>query len=106
MKYDHECYTCEHQWVSYYSINLEEPPADTLICPKCGDKGRRVILGCPMTRVVMGRLERKKYLAEESRKIQEKVKTDEKLRVNLVGEEKYHQAAVEKAELTQNLKNV
>jgi len=106
MKYDHECYSCNHQWECFYSMQLSDPPPDTLVCPKCGQAGRRVILGCPMTRVVMGRMERKEYLARESKKIQAQVKTDERLRANIVGEEKYHQAAIEKSELTQNLKNV
>lgn len=84
--YLHGCYECEHKWEDFYSINAEPPT----ICPECGGKARRLISGAPSFKVKLEGNELKQHIKDERKKIRNQVKSDEKLRANLMGEEKYN----------------
>jgi putative FmdB family regulatory protein len=83
--YDHECYECGHIWEETYSIHTDPPT----ICPKCGGKARRVILEAPVSGVKLEGRELKQYITDERKKIRSQIKTDEKLRANIMGETAY-----------------
>ena len=85
-EYDHECYDCQYAWQDMYSIH-KDPPT---ICPKCGGKARRVILGVPAVKVTLNAQEMKEYIKEERKKVKKEVSQNENLKANIMGEESYH----------------
>ena len=85
-EYDHECYECGYAWQDIYSVK-QDPPT---ICPQCGGKARRVILGSPAVKVVLSGREMKEHIKEERKKIKHQIATDENFRANITGEEPYN----------------
>jgi len=85
-EYDHECYECKYAWQDTYSIK-QDPPT---ICPECGGKARRVILGVPAIRVSLTGRDLKNYIKEERKKIRKQIATDENFRANITGEDSYN----------------
>jgi putative FmdB family regulatory protein len=84
--YDHACYECEYEWEDVYSIHADPPT----VCPKCGGKARRVINTAPACKVKLEGAELKRHIKEERKKIKHQLKSDESLRANLMGEDKFH----------------
>jgi putative FmdB family regulatory protein len=84
--YDHACYECEYEWEDTYSIKMDPPT----VCPKCSGKARRVILQVPAGTVKLEGAELKQHITDERKKIRHQLKSDEKLKANLMGEEKFH----------------
>lgn len=102
--YDHECSACGHIWEDFYSA-VKDPP-DT--CPKCGVRGKtkRLLPDNISVRVALTGQELKTKIAEDRRKIKQKVKTDENFRANIAGEDRYNSAETYRSELNKNLKNM
>lgn len=90
--YDHICTECHHEWTEFYSIHDAIPGA----CPECKVEGKvkRLISGLPMVKVTLGRLEMKESIANDTKKIREEMKTNEKLRANVMGETAYQKQVV------------
>jgi len=99
--YDHACYDCEYEWEEFYSIN-DEPPT---VCPKCGGKARRVITGVPACSVKLEGAELKQHIKDERKKIRHQLKSDEKLRANLMGEDKFHNTETNVQKIGEELKH-
>ena len=86
--YLHTCNSCEFEWEDTYSIKLDPPTK----CPSCEIDGsvKRLINGLPSVKMVMSGAELKDYVKQEQKKIAHQLKTDENLKANLAGEEKYN----------------
>jgi putative FmdB family regulatory protein len=104
MDYEHKCYACDHEWEESYSIHADPPK----VCPNCKVEGKvkRLITGAPAVRVTLGRIEQKVKLKEETLDLSRKMKTDERLRANIMGEDKYHEQKVAEKTISDNLKNL
>ena len=104
MDYEHKCYACDHEWEESYSIHADPPK----ICPNCHVEGKvkRLITGCPAVRVQLGAHEHKAQLKKETEDLSRRMKTDEKFRANVMGEDKYHEQKVAEKAVSDNLKNL
>jgi len=102
--YDHECGACGHIWEDFYSM-VTDPPT---VCPECKAEGqvKRLIPDNISVRVPLKGRELKAKIAEDSKKLAQQVKTDENLKANIVGEERYHTEEKAKKELSDNLKQL
>lgn len=101
-EYDHECYECQYAWQDIYSVYTEPPT----VCPECGGKARRVILGAPSVKVLLTGQELTQNIKQEREKLREQVKKDENLRANLMGEEKYNTTQNNIKKLGEDLKQI
>jgi hypothetical protein len=80
-----------------------DPPT---VCPECKTDGKvkRLISGGSGRGIVrLTGHERTAHIASESRKFQKQLATNENLRANVVGEEKYHQDQLSKSKLDNEL---
>jgi putative FmdB family regulatory protein len=86
--YLHKCYDCDFEWTEVYSMK-ENPPEK---CPSCEKVGfvKRLISGIPAVKMIMSGAELKDHIKQEQKKIAQQLKTDENLKANLAGEEKYN----------------
>jgi len=102
--YDHECGACGHIWEDFYSM-VTDPP-DT--CPKCEVVGqvKRLIANNIAVRVPLKGNELKAKIKEDAQKMRQEVATNEKLKANLVGEDRYHKEELSKKEINDNLKQL
>lgn len=98
--YEHFCGNCNEEFEDIYSA---QSPVLTL-CPLCGVDGKvkRQIPSIVHGRVPLTGQELKQQLKKDSVSIKNKIKKDENLKANIVGEQKYeqHVQAVEKLNAT------
>ncbi len=100
--YDYKCKDCNHVWEDFHSMSTKRTN-----CESCNSTNINILIPSNISvKCVLGASEYKASIKEEQRKIKEKVKTDEKLRASLVGEQKYNDAIVTREELSKNLKNI
>lgn len=100
--YDHECYECQHIWEDTYSIH-QDPPT---VCPVCGGKARRIITGVPACKVVLSGRELRAHIKDEQKKIRQQLKTDEKLRANISGEDNYHNTKINTRKIGEDINQI
>jgi putative FmdB family regulatory protein len=101
-EYDHECYECEYAWQDTYSVNTAPPT----VCPKCGGKARRVILGCPAVKVALTGSDMKSYIKAERQKIRKQINRDENFRANITGEDSYQSTQENVKKIGEDLKQI
>jgi putative FmdB family regulatory protein len=100
--YEHLCEECKHEWDQVYSMK-DSPPT---VCPECKTDGKvkRLISGGSGRGIVrLTGHERTAHIASESRKFQKQLATNENLRANVIGEDKYHQSQLQKSKLDNEL---
>ena len=87
--YEHECGACNKEFEDLYSA---QTPVPTL-CPNCGVDGqvKRLIPAVVYGRVPLTGRELKQSIQKQSAQIKEKVRTNEDLRANIIGETKYEE---------------
>lgn len=87
--YEHECLACHEEFEDLYSA---QSPIPTL-CPNCGVDGqiKRLIPSIVYGRVPLTGGDLKRQIQKESAQIKNKVKNDENLRANIIGETVYEQ---------------
>lgn len=102
--YEHEC-ACGHQWDQVYSI-VKDPPT---VCPECTVEGqvKRLISGGSGRGIV--RLTGQDLAAHckaEGKRMARQAATDENLRANLIGEDKYHNQMLQTNKIHNELLNI
>jgi len=100
--YDHECYECQYVWEDTYSMK-QDPPT---ICPKCGGKARRIITTVPACKVILSGPELRAHIKDEQKKIRQQLKTDEKLKANLSGEDNYHNTQINSRKIGEEINQI
>jgi len=102
--YDHICTECQHEWTEFYSINDAIPGT----CPSCKIEGKvkRLISGLPMVKVVLTGQDLKKSMAADTQKLRQEMKTNEKLRANVMGEDAYNRQVVSDDKFKDRYKNI
>jgi len=86
--YLHECLKCTEEFEDFYGINAPLPP-----CPKCGDEGevRRLICGTNKGQVTLTGQDYTNKVKADTAQLKRDVRTNENLRANLIGENRYNQ---------------
>ncbi|HVI40236.1 MAG TPA: zinc ribbon domain-containing protein [Anaerovoracaceae bacterium] len=94
--YEHICDECEHEWDDIYSWRDPIPT----VCPECGTEGKvRRLISLPSNGVVqLQGHELKAKLRADAVKFKSDVRKDENLLANIVGENKYHNNELKRAE--------
>ncbi len=101
--YDHRCEGCGYEWEDFYSIHVDPPT----ICPKCGEAKARRLVRAPLNcKVKLEGAELKQHIKDERKKIKEQLKTDEKFKANIVGEEAYQNTEVNCKKIGEELKQI
>lgn len=87
--YEHKCEACEHEWDQIYGMNDPVPT----VCPKCNVEGKvkRLISWSSGRAELTGRDLTEKLWAD-GKKLAREARTNENLRANIMGEDKYHKA--------------
>ncbi len=90
--YEHECNSCNGEFEDIYSIKADPPT----LCPLCGVDGqvKRVISGDIAGRVLLSGTDLTNQMKKDRNKMKQKIKTDENVRANLIGESKYQEHVV------------
>jgi putative FmdB family regulatory protein len=85
--YDHYCDACKEIFEDFYSA-VKDPPT---VCQLCGVEGKvqRQIPAVVHGRVPLTGRELKQSIQKQSAQIKEKVRTNEDLRANIIGETAY-----------------
>ena len=100
--YEHLCQSCQYEWEESYGIK-QNPPT---LCPECNVEGsvKRLISGGSGRGIVIltGR-DLKAHIDAEGKKLARASQTDESLRANLIGEEKYHNQLLQTEHITNEL---
>ena len=100
--YDYQCSECSHLWEDFHSMSTKRTN-----CENCNSTNiKRLIPSNISVKVVLGPKEAKASVKLEQNKLREQIKTDEKLRASLVGEQKYNDIVSTKEEVAKNLKNI
>lgn len=95
------CNDCEHEWEDL--VDGELPP-----CPKCNSANTRTTFPKKIgyVKVELNRIEKKQKLKEDSAKLKKEMKSNENLRANVMGEEKYNNEVKMAKEIKDNLRNL
>jgi len=88
-EYEHECTACNQEFELTYSIKADPPT----LCPLCGVDGhvKRLISSDIHGKVNLSGTDLTNQMKTDRNKMRQKVKTDEKVRANLVGESNYQE---------------
>jgi len=100
--YEHLCKSCGYEWDDFYSI-MQDPPT---LCPECGVDGqvkRLISGGSGRGIVVLTGHDLAAHCKAEGKKMAKAAIKDEKLKANLIGEDRYHQQCLNTEKLTDDL---
>lgn len=101
--FDFEC-SCGYVFEEYLTTT-ELPPS---VCPKCKKVGEitKLFPTNIQVRIALSGHEFRQKLADDEKQIRRELQTNEKLRANICGEDKYHQISTEQSNLSKDLKNL
>jgi len=83
------CHACNHEFEDFFSAKAPVPT----LCPNCNVDGyvQRLIPSIVYARVPLTGQDLKQQIKKEAAQIKAQVSTNENLRANIVGEQKYEQ---------------
>ncbi len=86
--YEHQCEKCGHIWEDLFSSYKSPVPEE---CPECKEVGciKRLVSWCSGTVELTGR-EFSDKLRSDTQKLKQEARSNENLRANLIGEDKYN----------------
>ena len=88
--YDYGCKDCSHVFEAFHKI-ADPGPSE---CPECGSENVRKLLSAVSGKVELTGHELKAQIKKDAQKLKHEAATNEKVRANLVGEDKYQSNVV------------